>query len=109
MSAASGGATIVLTRESRGWRDRARSYMVMLDDAEVAKVRRGQRVELPVTPGHHEVFLKISWCRSPAVAVDAQPGDVIELFCAPGGSASEGLGDVLGDSQNYITLTRVEA
>ena len=109
MGTADDAARIVLTRERRGWRDRARSYLVMLDDAELARVRRGERVELPVAPGHHEVFLKIAWCRSQKLAIDAGPGEVIELFCAPGGPASAALSDVVGGAQSYISLTRIRA
>ena len=108
MSAASDGALIVLTRDRRGRRDLLRSYLVMIDDAEVAKVRRGQRVELPVTPGHHEIFVKVDWCRSPKLDVDAQPGEVIELFCAPGGPATAGLGEVFAGAESYIELRRSE-
>ena len=43
-----------------------------------------QPLELPVAAGRHEVFLKISWCRSSVVEIDAQAGEVIRLFCAPG-------------------------
>jgi hypothetical protein len=59
-------------------------------------------------PGQHELFLKIAWCTSQSLTFDAQPGTVIEFFCEPGGPASAGLQDVLGDTGQYITLTRVD-
>lgn len=107
MDTVKGQALIVLTREKRGWRDRARSYVVMLDGEQVAKVKRGERLEFPVTAGRHEIHLQISWCKSPSVQVVATPGEVIDLFCAPGGSANAALGDVLGGSKEYIHLARV--
>jgi hypothetical protein len=103
-----GAAAIIVTRARGGWRDIARSYAVMIDGEPVAKVRRGQRLELPITPGRHDVFMKIDWCRSPSVDVDARPGEVIRLSCAPGGSAGAGLEAVLADTQAYIRLTRDE-
>jgi hypothetical protein len=106
MSTAGEGVTIVLTRARGGWRDRARSYAVMIDAHEVAKVRRGQRLELPVTPGRHEVYLFIDWCRSPTVTVHAQAGEIIQLFCEPAGPASRGLGDVTRNTDVYIKLVR---
>jgi hypothetical protein len=109
MTTTSEGATIVLTRARGGWRDRARSYAVMIDAHEVAKVRRGQRLELPVAPGRHEVYLFIAWCRSPTVTVHAQPGEVIQLFCEPAGSAREGLQAVTRNADVYIKLVRSEA
>jgi len=106
MSTTDAGAAIVLTRARGGWRDRARRYDVMIDGQEVAKVRHGQRLELPVAPGRHEVFLKIDWCRSPIVTVDAQPGEVIQLFCEPAGTPRQGLRDVTSNTDSYINLVR---
>jgi hypothetical protein len=80
----------------------------MVDSNPISKIKHGQRVELPVPPGQHELFLKIAWCTSQSLTFDAQPGTVIEFFCEPGGPASAGLQDVLGDTGQYITLTRVD-
>jgi hypothetical protein len=99
------GARIVLTRVRTGWRDRFRSYVVMLDGQEVGHVKRGERLEFTITPGRHQVFLKIDWCRSRTVEVDAGSHDVIEMTCAPGGSPHAGLGDVVTNTDGYITLT----
>ncbi len=101
-------ATIVISRKRGGWRDKARSYVVMVDGNPISKIKHGQRVELPVPPGRHELLLKIAWCSSQSLTFDAQPGTVIEFFCEPGGPASAGLQDVLGDTGHYITLTRVD-
>jgi len=106
MDSAATEAKIVLTRAPGGWRDRFRSYLVMIDDKEVGQVRRGQRLEIQVTPGHHQIFLKIDWCKSPAIELDAGPHDVIEMSCAPGGTAGTGLRDVVAGTDAYITLTR---
>jgi hypothetical protein len=101
-------ATIVISRKRGGWRDRARSYVIMVDSNPAGKIKHGQRVVLPVPHGQHELFLKISWCTSPSITFDAQPGAVIEFFCEPGGPAAAGLQDVLGNTGQYITLTRVD-
>lgn len=100
-------ATIVLSRKPRAYRDGLRSYLVMLDGKQVAKVRQGRTVEVPVASGRHEVHLEISWCRSRSIEFDAHPGEVIKLFAEPGGSPFEGLNDVLNESGDYINLTRV--
>lgn len=101
-------ATIVISRKRGGWRDRARSYVIMVDSNPIRKIKHGQRVELPVPHGQHELFLKISWCTSRSITFDALPGAVIEFFCEPGGPAFAGLQAVLGDTGQYITLTRVD-
>jgi hypothetical protein len=101
-------ALIIISRSRGAWRDIARSYRVMLDGDQVAKVRRGQTVELPVTPGRHEVFLQIDWCSSPVVEVDAHPREIIKMICEPGGNAFAGLQDVTARTDTYISLTRVD-
>jgi hypothetical protein len=104
-----GDATIVISRKHGGWRDRFRNYVIMVDSNPVGKIKRGQRVELPVSRGRHDLFLKISWCTSRLVTFDAQPGAVIDFSCEPGGPASAGLQDVLGNTGQYITLTRADS
>lgn len=84
MTAAPGGGVITLTRVPGGWRDRLRRYQVIVDDEQVAMIKRGERLSLPVTPGRHTVFLRISWARSPALEVDVAPGEAVALECAPG-------------------------
>jgi hypothetical protein len=99
MSTLGAGAGIVLSRDRRGPRDLLRSYAVIVDGEQVAKIRRGQRLELPVAAGRHVIFLKIDWCKSPNVEFEAQPGEKIQLTCAPGGP------DI--NAESYIRLQRV--
>jgi hypothetical protein len=104
----SDAATIVLRRERGGYRDILRSYQVMLDGKMAAKIKRGQTVTLPIAAGPHEIFVRIDWCRSPSVDVDAKAGQVIELSCEPAGAATEGLGAVVGQATgSYIRLSRL--
>ena len=48
-----------MSRKRGGSRDWFRSYVIMVDSNLVGKVKRGQRVELPVSEGQHELFLTI--------------------------------------------------
>jgi hypothetical protein len=45
MDSADSNARIVLIRERGRWRDRFRSYAVMVDEKEVGQVRRGERLD----------------------------------------------------------------
>ena len=115
-----GGAVIALTRSPGGWRDSRRSYSVMLDGHKVAKVRRGERLELPVSAGHHELYLKIDWCTSQTVELEAPPGAVIEMYCEPEPEGAfterpddptwldvrELAGDLTAGRKSYIRLVR---
>jgi hypothetical protein len=107
VEASRGNALIVLSRKQRSWRDILRRYLVMLDGEQVAKVRRGQVIELPVSAGQHAIFLKIDWCSSPTVEVDAQPSEAIRLRSEPAGSALYDLFAIVSNAEAYIALTRV--
>jgi hypothetical protein len=102
-------AMIVLSCKRRAYRDSLRSYLVMLDGKQVAKVRRGGTVELPVPSGPHQVHIKMkmSMGRSPSIEFDAHAGEVIRLFAEPGGSAAAGLSEALSGPGAWISLTRV--
>jgi hypothetical protein len=101
-------AAIVISRKRAWRRDGFRSYVILVDGKPVSKIRNGQRVEVPVSHGQHELRLKIDWCASQSLTFGAQPGDVIEFLCEPGGSTFAGLQDVLTDPGRYITLTRAD-
>jgi hypothetical protein len=77
---------IVVARDRHAWRDRARSYRIVVDGEPVASIKRGQRVEVPVTEGHHQVLARINWGASAAVDVDLRPGGKVELRCGTGHS-----------------------
>ncbi len=100
-------AMIVVSRKGRAYRDSLRSYRVMLDGEQVARVRQGGTVEMPVPPGPHEVHMKMGLARSPSVEFDASAGEVIKLFAEPGGSAAQGLSDALSGPGGWISLRRV--
>jgi hypothetical protein len=69
-----------------GLRDRARAYKVMIDGQEVGTIRHGQQQSFQITPGTHEVFLKIDWCRSPKLSVDVVGGQRVKVTCVPSGT-----------------------
>ena len=101
MSGTSGGSVIKLSRAPGRWRDRLRRYRVIIDGEQVAMIKRGQQLDLAVTPGEHTVFLRIDWTRSPQLAVDVASGEVILLECAPGNVPPFGPG-----ADAYVTLRR---
>jgi hypothetical protein len=89
---------IVVSRDRGGWRDRARSYGVVVDGEQVASIKRGGRIEVPVASGRHEVVMRINWGTSQPIDVDVEPGESVELACRTGGAQM---------SVGYIGLSRV--
>ena len=70
----------------------------MIDGEQVAEIKRGQRIELPIASGPHEILMRINWGDSQSIQLDALPGESIQLFCTTG-SSQLGMG--------YIGLSRV--
>ena len=92
---------ISLSRVQGGWRDRMRRYQVIIDGAQAGQIKRGERLDLPVAPGRHAVWLQISWARSPQLDVDVGLGETVSLECEPGKAPPFGAG-----ADAYIQLRR---
>lgn len=65
------------------WQDKLRRYQILVDGEPAGTIAEGAQVSLPVTPGRHQVQLKIDWCSSPELNVDVPPGGVVQLDCGP--------------------------
>ena len=86
MSAEDSGSSLIIVRARFGWRDLGRSYEVVVDGLHVAKILRGQRIELPISAGRHKVFMYINWGTSDPVELEVQSGESVQLFCKTGRS-----------------------
>lgn len=73
-------ASITLTRDN-GYVDLVRDYRVMVDDKEVGRIGQSQTKQFAIEPGTHTVRLKIDWCGSPTLTVDAIEGETVKLEC----------------------------
>jgi hypothetical protein len=65
---------IRLVRDS-GWADRLRAYHVIVDGEEVGEISNGETKDFRVSPGHHQIRLKIDWCGSNILAFEVAEGD----------------------------------
>lgn len=52
---------------------------VVLDGAEIAQVRDGESIQLPVDAGPHELRVKMSWASSPPAPVTIDEGGRVSL------------------------------
>jgi hypothetical protein len=85
-----------------GWRDRARPYKVIIDGGRAGTVGHGQQESFVVTPGSHEVFLKLDWCRTPKLTVDVAGGQRVKVTCTAGGNFWMTFFDVIFKPTKYI-------
>jgi hypothetical protein len=102
-----GAAVLVLWRADGEQRDRLTGYRVLIDGRKVAKIRRGQRIELPVTPGRHVIFVRSIWVGSHFIPFEARAGQVLRFCCEPGGFPGMTQPDMGRDVTGYIRLRRL--
>jgi hypothetical protein len=78
--------SIVVTRDTAPWRDRARGYKLLIDGSVVSRLAQGETFTCPVEPGTHSVQMKIDWASSPRIDCLVEADKSVHLI-APGGSA----------------------
>jgi hypothetical protein len=101
--------TLTLVRgRQKTRRDRKRAYRVMVDGSRIAKVKHGQTVKLELSPGPHDLSLKIDWCSSNRVALDVKEGDEVHMTCGPRGGNVTLVTDALFRFRSYLRLDVAE-
>jgi hypothetical protein len=98
--------TIEITRE-KAYVDKVRAHKVLIDGTEVGKIKEGETESYPVTPGSHDVVLKIDWATSPTVTVDVAPGASAKLRTRPNGNALTAIFYAFFARKTYLTLEAV--
>jgi hypothetical protein len=100
-------AMVVLWRADGEQRDRLIGYRVLLDGRKAAKIKRGKRIEFPVSPGRHVICLRSIWVGSPFIPFEAEAGQVLRFSCEPGGFPGMTQADLERDVTGYIRLRRL--
>lgn len=98
-------ARIIFIRPRTLWRDRGRSYKLLIDGQVCGEIRHGQELSIEVSPGHHVVQARISWTGSPPVAFEVAAGQTVRLRVQPATSGTP-LRHTLSQDR-YLTL-RIE-
>lgn len=76
-------AEIVFKRPT-GYRvDRRRSYRVSIDGQRVGSIDAGETKVFTVSPGQHEVQVKMDWVTSEKALVKVGDNDQVEFVCGP--------------------------
>jgi hypothetical protein len=72
--------TLSLKRDS-AFADRLRNYRVHLDGREIGRIGNGEDKDFAVTSGHHQLVMKIDWCRSNIATFDIGEGQNAKFSC----------------------------
>jgi hypothetical protein len=63
------------------FRDKLRSYKIIIDDTYCGNINSGETKILEVAPGKHTIYLKIDWCRSNKIDFYISENETIEFRC----------------------------
>lgn len=69
-----------LTRD-RGYVDIARAYEVIVNGTVVGTIRNGGQFECDIPSGRCSVQLRVDWCGSNIIEIEATEGEVAEIEC----------------------------
>jgi hypothetical protein len=58
-----------------------RKFGVIVDDQKVGAIANGAEEVFQLTPGSHNVRIKVSWCKSKTVPIMVRPGETVNLEC----------------------------
>jgi hypothetical protein len=100
-------AWLEIRREGGHRMDRRRAYRVFVDGDLVGRIRQGESRVFEVEPGLRSVQLRVDWCRSRRLAVDAPPGEQVLLACRPNADPRDVMYWTTVGSRNYIALQMV--
>lgn len=70
-------------RRSKAYVDSGSAYRVWMDGRRVGKIRNGRELTLPVESGTHQLELRLWAWSSPALTLQLEAGDRVELACEP--------------------------
>jgi hypothetical protein len=75
-----GRATLRFARTS-AFTDSLRRYTIEVDGTATGKIGSGEQIDIAVDPGPRTVRLKIDWCSSNTIRVEARGGETVDLDC----------------------------
>ncbi len=75
------GVAYLHLRRVKQWMSVFRKFRVHLDGKCVDKIKRGAERTYELTPGEHELVVKIDWVKSSPVAFHCAAGEHVRLVC----------------------------
>ena len=73
--------TILRLTRPKQYMDMARAYIVVVDGTDVGRIRFSESIDIPVAAGQHDIRLKIDWCGSNSLAIQAKNNQIVKLEC----------------------------
>ena len=77
------GKSIIVLCRSNLWTNRYRKFKVLIDGRKEGAIARGQRESYTVTPGLHNIQVRLDWYKSDPLELDLVEGEEVRLECGP--------------------------
>ena len=61
--------------------NKLRDFVVIIDDFQAGRLEDGGKLRIEVTPGEHEIYLKIDWCRSNKIHFSLSENEHLKFKC----------------------------
>lgn len=63
----------------RGWSDRIRAYRILVDGAEVGRIKESQTLDVELAPGDHRLEARIDWCAAKPLDISLAADEVVDI------------------------------
>ncbi|HKF82599.1 MAG TPA: hypothetical protein VKB23_06540 [Solirubrobacterales bacterium] len=74
----------IVVRRASGYRvDRRRAYRIFIDGRKCGTIKPGESKTIDVSPGHHELQLRLDWGSSEKVMINLGVGEGAKFACRP--------------------------
>jgi hypothetical protein len=70
----------VMVRRTSQTANSLRSIAIFADGQKVGQLKNGESRAFELSPGEHQIFAKIDWCKTPLLAVSVKAGETIDLI-----------------------------
>jgi hypothetical protein len=79
-------------RRAKEFADYLRSYTILLDGDKLGEIKNGETREFPISPGQHQLRMKIDWCGSMTIPfVAATDSEILDFSVRSNLKGSGGL------------------
>lgn len=102
-------ARITIVRDS-GYADAVRPYTILVDDKEVASLKRDAAATVDIAAGEHSIVARIDWCGSQTLRFSIREDEDASFAVASslrGWRLMLAAWYAIADRENYLRLTRV--
>jgi hypothetical protein len=76
-------ANLTVVHQVSGIELRRAPLEIVLDDSAVGSIKRDERFQTPLTPGHHELRIRAGRYSSPRRSFEVGDGDAVNFRCYP--------------------------